>query len=172
MSILARAATALAVLSVAAIPVAALTIKNNADTEITVGVDTGPVEQVYKVPAGQSVDVKEDCSSGCAVTGPWGYSRMVPQNALIETDGTSLVTANAPAAAPAQSLVPQNPVAEAPDAPEASAAAQPAPPKAAEPAPSKSKKYAGAKKRKPAKQAKKGGPSSGSLQMLFQGPGK
>ena len=92
MKLMTRAAATLAVLTAAAIPVAALTIKNTSTKDVTAAVDTGTEEAVYTVPAGGSVDVTQDCSSGCAVTGPWGYSRMVSQNDAIETDGAPLVT--------------------------------------------------------------------------------
>ncbi|WP_295555042.1 hypothetical protein [uncultured Hyphomicrobium sp.] len=164
MSLMTRAVTAFAVLSVAAIPVAALTIKNTSSKEISVGVDNGTEEAVYQIPSGGSVDVKQDCSSDCAVTGPWGYSRLVAQDATIETDGLPIVTVAA--TAESQSLVPQNPVAEAADGTEAATTET-----EAKPAPVVRKRTA--KSRKPAtvKQAQKG-PASGSFQMLFQGPGK
>lgn len=163
MSLMTRAVGAFAVLSLAAIPVAAVTVKNTSTNDVSVGVDNGVEESVYQIPAGGSVDVKEDCSSDCAVTGPWGYSRLVPQNATIETDGGSLVTADAAPAAP-QSLIPQNPVSESAPAPEATAS------EVAEPAPAVTRKRA-VKPRRQTKHAKKG-PAAGSFQMLFQGPGK
>lgn len=163
MSLMTRAVAAFAVLTVAAIPVAALTIKNTSGKEVSVGVDNGSEEAVYQIPAGGSVDVKQDCSSDCAVTGPWGFSRLVAQNATITTDGESLVTATA--APRAQGLVPQNPVAEPSDA-QAAAAAADAPPAKAAPAKARSKR---ANKPRSSKQAQKG-PGAGSFQMLFQGP--
>ncbi len=166
MSLMTRAVTAFAVLSVAAIPVAALTIKNTSSKEISATVDNGNEEAVYKVPAGSSIDVTQDCSSGCAATGPWGYSRLVSQNDAIETDGASLVTADATPAAPAsRALVPQNAVTE----PAEAAATQP--PVAATPAPTAPRKRY-VKPRNANKQAAKKGPNAGTLQMLFQGPGK
>ena len=183
MSLMTRAVAAFAALSAAAIPVAALTIKNTSPAEVKVAVDTGSTEAVYTIPAGGSVDVKEDCSTDCAVTGPWGFSRLVAQNATIETDGGSIVTAEA--AAPTPSLVPQNPVAEpepapaaevpAADAPAAeaqpaAASAQETPPAAAEAAPAPRKSTS--KPRRKVKQAKKKGPAPGSFQLLLQGPGK
>jgi len=170
MSILTRVVTAAAVLSVAAIPVGALTVKNTSDKEVTFAVDNGAVESVYKVAPGGSADVSEDCSANCALTGPWGYSRLVDQNAVITTDGASLVTATA--APEAQGLVPQNPAVETADPQAAAVEAADKPAEAAAPAP------ATAKVRRPklryvSKKAPAGkGPSSGSLQMLFQGPGK
>jgi len=165
MSLMTRAAATLAVLSLAAIPVPALTIKNTSSTDVSIGVDNGTDENVYQIPAGGSVEVKEDCSSDCAVTGPWGYSRLLAQNVTVETDGLSLVTAEVPTKS--QGLVPQNPVAEPSDATDSVSTQAPA---KAEPAPVVRKRAA--KPRKPVtKQAKKG-PASGSFQMLFQGPGK
>lgn len=177
-----RAVTALAVLTLAAIPVGALTVKNNSGGEVSIGVDNGTAEEVYKIAPGGSVDVRQDCSSDCAVTGPWGYSRLVAQNATIETDGTSLVTAaNAEASSPA--LIPQNPADEPATAAASAPARVAAKPAAAEAAPSAEKPAAAtaskkahrraAQPRKPAtKQASKKGPIPGTLQMLWQGTGK
>lgn len=178
MTFMTRAVTAFAVLTTAAIPVGALTVKNTSSNEVSIAVDNGASEGVYQIPAGGSVDVKEDCTSDCAVTGPWGFSRLVSQNATIETDGMSIVTAGAappasataPAAAPApQKLIPQNPVDEAP----APAATEPKATTAAAPAPAAApqKPRRAAQPRKQAKPAQKG-PGSGSFEMLFQGPGK
>jgi hypothetical protein len=187
MTLMTRAVTAFAALTVAAIPVGALTVKNTSSNEVSIAVDNGASEGVYQIPAGGSVDVKEDCSSDCAVTGPWGFSRLVSQNATIETDGMSIVTAGAPpssvpapaATAPAaapQSLVPQNPVEEAPapaaTAPASTATAAPAAaPAETAPAAAPQKPRRAAKPRKQVKAAPKG-PGSGSFEMLFQGPGK
>jgi hypothetical protein len=168
MSLMTRAVGAFAVLSLAAIPVAALTIKNTSSKDVSVGVDNGVEEAVYQIPAGGSVDVKEDCSSDCAVTGPWGYSRLVAQNATIETDGGSLVTADATPVP--QGLVPQNPVSETVEGADAAASAEAAP-QAAAPARAVARKRAAKPRRSAAKQAKKG-PAAGTFQMLFQGPGK
>ncbi len=159
MSLTTRAVTAFAVLSLAAIPVAALTIKNTSSKDVSIAVDNGTDEAVYQIPAGASVDVTQDCSADCAVTGPWGYSRLLAQTDTLETDGGSLVTADA---APAtQSLVPQNPVTEAPDA-EAAAAATPEADKPARPYRKRQRQVA----------AKPKGPGAGSFELLFQGPGK
>lgn len=187
MTFMTRAVTAFAVLTTAAIPVGALTVKNTSSNEVSIAVDNGASEGVYKIPAGGSVDVKEDCTSDCAVTGPWGFSRLVSQNATIETDGMSIVTAGAappasatapaaaaaPAVAPApQRLIPQNPVEEAPapvaTEPTAKSTAAPAEPA---PAATPQKPRRAAQARKQAKPAPKG-PGSGSFEMLFQGPGK
>jgi len=173
MSTIMRIAASLVGISIAAIPVAALTVKNNAGQDITIGVDTGATEQVYKVPAKGSVDVKEDCSEGCGLTGPWGFSRMVTENDAIDTDGTSLVTTSTAAPAPAAPrLVPENPIeAVATDTP----AAGPTPVATAKPAARKSSVEKPAPRRrsaakKAAPQAK--GPVPGSIGMLFFGPGK
>ena len=164
MSLMTRAVTALAVLSLAAIPVAALTIKNTSSKDVSVGVDNGSDEAVYQIPAGASVDVSQDCSSNCAVTGPWGYSRLLGQTDTLETDGGSLVTADAAPAS--QSLVPQTPVTETLDA-----AAADTPP-AAEPAvAAKPARITSRKRPRVAAKAQKG-PMSGSFELLFSGPGK
>src|SRR5262245_10943405 len=163
MTMMTRAVTAFAVLSLAAIPVGALTVKNTSSQDVSIGVDNGSEEAVYQIPAGGSVEVKQDCSSDCAVTGPWGYSRLVAQTDTLETDGGALVTADA---APAtQSLVPQNPVTETP---ESAAPAAEAP--AAEPA--ADAKPARVYRKKQRQAAAKKGPSAGTFEMLFSGPGK
>ena len=167
MSLMTRAIGAFTVLSLAAIPVAALTINNTSSSEVSVGVDNGTEETVYKIPAGGSVDIKQDCSSDCAVTGPWGFSRLVAQNATIETDGGSLVTAEL--AAKPKSLVPKTPVSEPVEG--AYPPAPGAPAETAKPAPVAPRKHAAKPRKQASKQAKKG-PSAGSFQMLFQGPGK
>jgi hypothetical protein len=165
MTLMTRAATAVAVLAVAAIPVGALTIKNSSTKPISIAVDNGTQEAVYQVPANGSVDVKQDCTPDCAVTGPWGFSRFVSENAVIASDGESLVTV---AAQPqAQSLVPQNPVTEPSDAAASIATGALPDAKATEAEPAKP----ASKVRRSAKQAQKG-PSSGSLDMLFSGPSK
>lgn len=162
MSLSTRVATAVAVLSLAAIPVAALTIKNTSSKAVSVGVDNGAEEAIYQVPAGGSVKVTQDCSSDCAVTGPWGYSRLLDQNATVETDGTPTVTV---AAAPeTQSLVPQNPIDEIVD--DADSAAP-----AAKAVSAARKRPAKAARKTSAKHAQKG-PGAGSWQLLFEGPGK
>lgn len=176
MSFMTRAIGALAALSAAAIPVGALTVKNTSSNEIAIGVDNGAVETVYKVAAGGSVDVREDCSDTCAVTGPWGFSRMVAENATIETDGLPLVTVRetaATTAATTQPLIPQNPI---DDPATSTAAASPAPAATASssvkaPAAKRVSRAKTAKPRRTAKAAPKG-PGSGSLQMLFEGPAK
>ncbi len=168
MSLMTRAIAACAVLSLAAIPVAALTVHNTSSDEVSIGVDTGTEEAVYKVPAGGSVEVTQDCTADCAVTGPWGYSRLVAQNATIETDGSSLVTAGLPAVAQAartQGLVPQNPAGEsagtaAPVTRTATPAAQP------------ERAQRTSRPRRPAHRQAKKNPSAGSFQLLFEGPGK
>lgn len=168
MSLMTRAIAACALLSLAAIPVAALTVHNTSSNEVSIGVDTGTEEAVYKIPAGGSVEVAQDCAADCAVTGPWGYSRLVAQNATIETDGSSLVTAGLPApaqAAKTQGLVPQNPAGETADA------AEPVKPAAAPAArPERAKRTS--RPRRPAQRQAKKTPSAGSFQLLFEGPGK
>ncbi len=181
MSFMTRAIGAFAALSAAAIPVGALTVKNPSSSEIAIGVDNGAMETVYKVTAGGSVDVKEDCSSTCGVTGPWGFSRMVAENATIETDGSSLVTVREPAtvatAATTQPLIPQNPIDDPATSTAASTASAPAATAASAvkaPAAKPAKRASRAKASKPRRTAKAApkGPGSGSLQMLFEGPRK
>jgi hypothetical protein len=69
---------------------AAVTVKNNSDAEISIGVDWGDKAEVKNVAAGKSVSF--DCKDGCGVTGPWGFSWMAKGDETIPTDGKSLVT--------------------------------------------------------------------------------
>jgi hypothetical protein len=154
---------AITVLSVVAIPVAALTIKNSSSDDVKVAVDNGSVEAVHTVPAGGSLNVPQDCSTGCAVTGPWSYSRLVNQNAVIDTDGTSRITVAPPVTPGMAALVPQNPTSELETG---STGANTAPPAAAEEEP------AATPRKRRVKQAKKAEPGAGSLDMLFFGPKK
>jgi hypothetical protein len=89
MSTLKFAAAAAAFVLLAA-PAAAVTVKNNSNAEITIGVDWGSKEKVETIPAGKSVTV--ECKEGCGVTGPWGFSWKASGNDEIVTDGTALVT--------------------------------------------------------------------------------
>jgi hypothetical protein len=171
MSYTTRIAASLVGISIAAIPVAALTIKNNSDKEISVGVDNGTDEAVYKIAPGTSVDVKESCADGCAVTGPWGFSRLVSQNDAIDTDGTSLVT-DMTATPAAPSLIPENPLEAAAasgttDVAKTPTVETPAVEKPAVEQPARRRRVV----KKPTAQASKG-PSAGSLEMLLTGPGK
>ncbi len=70
-------------------PAAAVTVKNTSGGEITIGVDMGSKEEVKEIGAGKSV--KFDCTDGCGVTGPWGYSWMAKTGDTIKTDGKPLV---------------------------------------------------------------------------------
>jgi hypothetical protein len=79
-----------AVLALVATPAAAVTVKNDAAAEITIGVDMGDKEEIKTVGAGKSV--KLDCPDGCGVTGPWGFSWMASGDDTITTNGQALVT--------------------------------------------------------------------------------
>jgi hypothetical protein len=154
MSLTTRAATAAAVLAVAAIPVGALTVSHTSTQPVSIAVDNG--EAAHRTPAAGSADVTPDCGTDCAA------SRLVPDNATLAADSETLVTV---AAAPrAESLVPQKPATD----PAAAAApiATGALPEARQEAPPRR-----AAVRKKA-YAQKKGPASGSLEMLFSGPGK
>ena len=84
-----------AVLAIAAAgPAFAVTVKNNSNVEITIGVDLGSSEKVETIGAGKSVVI--DCPDGCGVTGPWGFSWMASGNDIITSDGTALVTVQEP----------------------------------------------------------------------------
>ena len=86
-----------AVLAIAAAgPAFAVTVKNNSNVEITIGVDLGSSEKVETIGAGKSVVI--DCPDGCGVTGPWGFSWMASGNDIITSDGTALVTVQEPPA--------------------------------------------------------------------------
>lgn len=165
MSVMTRVVAATAVLLGAAIPVGALTVKNTSDNDFTIGVSTGTEQAVHTVPAGNSFDVKQDCSDDCAVTGPWGFSHFVPQNAIIESDGLAILSTRVGAAStPSSGLVPQDPSTMAVETTEdpAASAEQPAP--AAE-------TVTAAPKPKPRRQAKrvKKGPAPGSFGALWEG---
>ena len=171
MSVITRVVAATAVLLGAAIPVGALTVKNTSDKDFTIGVSTGSEQKVHTVPARGSVEVQQDCSSDCAVTGPWGFSHTASQNAVIESDGAAILssrTATADTAPkPSSSLVPQDPATaaiETPDEPAATAA----PAAAAAPVAKPPKRAAKSKPRRQAKKAKKG-PAPGSWGALMQG---
>ncbi|HRN84816.1 MAG TPA: hypothetical protein PK857_08345 [Hyphomicrobium sp.] len=171
MSVMTRVVAATAVLLGAAIPVGALTVKNTSDKDFTIGVSTGTEQKVHTVPAGGSLEVKQDCSSDCAVTGPWGFSHFVPQNAVIESDGAAIVSTRVATAdtapKPSSGLVPQDPstaAIETPDEPAVTAAPAAKPAPAAQPP----KRAAKSKARRQAKKAKKG-PSPGSFGALMQG---
>jgi hypothetical protein len=71
-------------------PAAAVTVKNNSDAEISIGIDWGDKNKVETVAAGKSVEF--ECKEGCGVTGPWGFSWMASGDDVIPTDGKSLVT--------------------------------------------------------------------------------
>ena len=86
-----------AVLAIAAAgPAFAVTVKNNSNVEITIGVDLGSSEKVETIGAGKSVVI--DCPDGCGVTGPWGFSWMASGNDIITSDSTALVTVQEPPA--------------------------------------------------------------------------
>lgn len=79
-----------AALALLATPAAAVTVKNDAAAEITIGVDMGDKEEIKTIGAGKSV--KLDCPEGCGVTGPWGFSWMAKGDDSITTNGEALVT--------------------------------------------------------------------------------
>lgn len=69
-------------------PALAVTVSNDSDKEITIGIDRGSSENVQQVAAGKSVNL--DCKEGCGVTGPWGFSWMAQGNDSFKTNGRSL----------------------------------------------------------------------------------
>jgi hypothetical protein len=79
-----------AVLAFVATPAAAVTVKNDAAAEITIGVDLGDKEEIKTIGAGKSEEF--DCPEGCGVTGPWGFSWHAAGDDTIATNGESLVT--------------------------------------------------------------------------------
>jgi hypothetical protein len=87
LKIFASSALALAMLTGSA---AAVTVTNNSDEEIKIGVDRGSSEKVETIGAGKSA--KLDCKDQCGVTGPWGFSWMAKGDDTIKTNGKSLVT--------------------------------------------------------------------------------
>lgn len=71
-------------------PAAAVTVKNTASAEVTIGIDYGDKEKVESIPAGKSVTF--ECKDGCGISGPWSFSWMAKGDDEITTNGQSLVT--------------------------------------------------------------------------------
>ena len=156
MSLTTRAMGALAVLSLAAIPVAALSIQSTSwdDTSAT---------GKNRIAAGAPSDETTDCNADCTVAEAQHASRLVSQNITLDTDTGSL--ASVTHAPEPHGLVPQNPGAtavrtEEPSRIETSSTN-------AEPVsePPRKRVY----KRKKVSKTTAG---AGSFQLLFQGPGK
>ncbi|WP_333795402.1 hypothetical protein [Hyphomicrobium sp.] len=143
MSLTTRAMTAFTVLSLAAIPVAALTINTGSSEKAAIG---------GNAPA---VDAQDTTSAG--------HSRLVPQNATIDPDAMEVVTG---AVSAPRRLVPQNPANEPPGG---AAVAEAEPAAAEEAAPIPVSTHQRPKRRKAKTKVKQGG-APGSLELLFQGP--
>lgn len=146
MSLTTRAMTALTVLSLAAIPVAALTINNSASDTVAIGRD----------------NAQDKSANGTASA---GHSRLVPQNATIDPDAMEVVTG---AVSAPRRLVPQNPASEPPG----TAAVAEAAPAAAEEAEAEPTPVSTHQRPKRRAAKAKPGPAPGSLELLFQGPPK
>jgi hypothetical protein len=71
-------------------PAGAVTVKNAAAAEVTIGIDYGNSEKIMKIPAGKSATF--DCKDGCGISGPWEFSWRAKGNDVITTDGQSLVS--------------------------------------------------------------------------------
>jgi len=85
--------TALIAVFATATAAQALTISNTGDKPFSIGIDMGNKEMTKDVAAGKSVKIS-GCSSGCGVTGPWGYSKWGNDGDTIKSDGKALVTTN------------------------------------------------------------------------------
>jgi hypothetical protein len=156
MSLTTRAMGALAVLSLAAIPVTALSIQSASwdDTSAT---------GESRVAAGASSDEDRDCNPDCAVAEAPHASRLLSQAITPDTEMGSL--ANVAHTPEPHGLVPQNPGATAVRAEEPSRIETSS--TNAEPvsAPPRKRVY----KRKKVSKTTAG---AGSFQLLFEGPGK
>ena len=71
-------------------PAGAVTVKNVANAEVTIGVDYGNQEKIMKIPAGKEVTF--DCKDGCGISGPWEFSWRAKGNDTITTNGQSLIS--------------------------------------------------------------------------------
>lgn len=157
-----RAAAIAAMMIMVAAPAVALTVKNTDTKEQSIAVDTGSFEAVYKIAPGATVDVNVDCTSGCAVTGPWGFSWNASVDDALVTDGKSLVTTT--------KAVKWSNAKIAASAPVAKPAAVTSEAMSNAPAPKKKKFASKAKHKKVAQKAKKDSPYfRGSFASLLTG---
>ncbi len=70
-----------------AAPAFALTIENQDQAELKLGIDQGDIEHVESVAAGKTADLTAKCKDGCGLTGPWGFSWMAtPGEKLVFKD--------------------------------------------------------------------------------------
>lgn len=74
----------------AASPASALSLHNSTQKDIKIGVDMGNKEAVESVGAGKTIDLKE-CTDGCGLSGPWGYSKMAKPGDKLTFDGKNVV---------------------------------------------------------------------------------
>ncbi len=67
----------------------ALTVNNQSDQQIKIGLDAGNKEKVETIDAGKTANFPEFChESGCGISGPWGYSVMTkPGDTLTYSKG-------------------------------------------------------------------------------------
>ncbi|MCB1485569.1 MAG: hypothetical protein KDJ17_11830 [Hyphomicrobiaceae bacterium] len=67
----------------------ALTVNNQSDQKIKIGLDSGNKEKVETIAAGKSANFPNFChESGCGISGPWGYSVMTkPGDTLTYSKG-------------------------------------------------------------------------------------
>ena len=87
-----RFAICLATLALAgaATEAGAVTVKNESNAEVTIGIDWGSKEKVETIPAGKSVTF--ECKDGCGVSGPWAFSWRAAGDDVITTNGQSLIS--------------------------------------------------------------------------------
>lgn len=68
-------------------PALALTVENQDNAELKVGIDEGATEHVETIAAGKTGDLSAKCKDGCGLTGPWGFSWMAaPGDKLVFKD--------------------------------------------------------------------------------------
>jgi hypothetical protein len=77
-------------LAAAASEAGAVTVKNESNAEVTIGIDWGSKEKVETIPAGKSVTF--ECKDGCGISGPWAFSWRAAGDDVITTNGQSLIT--------------------------------------------------------------------------------
>lgn len=175
MSVTTRVVAAGAVLLAAAIPVGALSLKTSSESDFTLELPESSKNAAEGASAVRTTPT-DDCGVPCTPTGSIEITQLVPQNTVIDGSGLAPdipgpgAVAKAPPA-PTSTLVPQNPSFDAFDDLEPKVAAVTEEPEEVEEAEAAPEESAAPRKTRRKRQAKKkGGPASGSWQMLFEGP--
>jgi hypothetical protein len=89
MTILKALASTIAAAFLLAAPAYAVTVENTSGDAFKIGVDYGDREEVKDLAAKKSAQF--DCSEGCGVTGPWGYSWMAQGDDRLSSNGQSRI---------------------------------------------------------------------------------